>query len=230
VNNPTIPFPDRGLGAVVYFQPVESWYVAAGVGDAEAKSGQMGFHTAFREDHRTLSLYEMGYVAELPSANGPMHGAYRVGMWYDTRPKDRFDGFGTKRDDVGLYVSVDQVLFKEKNDPKDAQGLGFFSRFGLADQEVDPIRMFWSAGAQYQGLIPGRDNDVLGIGVARGRSTDRPGAGFTAAHETVVEAYYNIEVVSGLNVSPSVQYIADPGFRSETRDAVIVGVRIQVSF
>jgi porin len=230
VNNPTIPFPDKGLGAVVYFHPVEHWYAAAGVGDANSKRNTTGFNTAFESGSRVLTLAETGYIAELPSENGPMHGAYRLGMWYDSRNKDRFDGADVKRGDTGMYVSVDQVLYRENADPKDTQGLGVFSRFGLADQTVNAVRMFWSAGAQYQGLIPGRDSDVLGVGFARGRVTNDSGAGFTVKHETVVETYYNIQVAPWLNVSPSVQYVADPGAQKETRDAVIVGVRVQMAF
>jgi porin len=201
VNNPTIPFPDKGLGAVVYFHPVEHWYAAAGVGDANSKRNTTGFNTAFESGSRVLTLAETGYIAELPSENGPMHGAYRLGMWYDSRNKDRFDGADVKRGDTGMYVSVDQVLYRENADPKDTQGLGVFSRFGLADQAVNAVRMFWSAGAQYQGLIPLRDSDVLGVGLARGRVTDSDdGAGskaFTRAYETVVETYYNIQVRRG---------------------------------
>ena len=47
LNNPTIPFPQRGLGAVVRFSPVSWWYAMAGAGDAEAADGQIGVHTAF---------------------------------------------------------------------------------------------------------------------------------------------------------------------------------------
>ncbi len=30
INNPTIPFPDPGLGIMIYFNPVEWWYASAG--------------------------------------------------------------------------------------------------------------------------------------------------------------------------------------------------------
>ena len=230
VNNPTIPFPDRGLGVVLYFQPTRSWYLAAGVADAQAEDGETGFNTAFHGKNYTLSLYEAGLLVEAPSAHGPLPGAYRVGLWYDPQPKPRFDGGGTRRDDVGLYMSFDQLLWRECPEAKDDQGLGVFARFGFADEAVNPIRSFWSAGAQYTGLLPGRDADVLGIGLARGRTSDAPGAGFTAAHETVAEIYYNIEVTPWLHVSPHVQYVADPGGLREVPDAVVAGVRIQATF
>jgi len=230
VNNPTIPFPQRGLGAVVSMKLTDSWYVSAGVGDASARDGLTGFSTAFDGSHETLSLYETGYIAALPSANGPLHGAYRVGMWYDTVPRDRFDGEGDCRNNTGLYVSIDQVLLKEKDDPKDAEGLGAFARFGFADAAVNAVKFFWSAGGQYRGLLPGRDADVLALGVAQGRLSNAPGAGFTAPSETAVETYYSIEVTPWLHLAPSIQYIFSPGGLREARDALIVGVRIQAAF
>jgi porin len=230
VNNPTIPFPERGLGAVVFVRLTDSWYASAGVGDAKAREGQTGFNTAFEDPHETLSLYETGYVAHLPSANGPLHGAYRVGMWYDTVTKDRFDGEGVRRGDTGLYVSMDQVFLKETNDPNDEQGLGAFARFGFADAAVNPVKFFWSAGGQYRGLLPGRDADVLALGVAQGRLSDAPGAGFTARSETAIETYYSVEVTPWLHVGPSIQYIFSPGGLREARDALVVGIRIRAAF
>lgn len=230
VNNPSIPFPEQGIGALAVVQPLEWWYVAAGIGDAQADARETGFNTAFRGRDYSLSLVETGALVDLPSARGPLHGAYRVGLWYDPQPKARFDGRGDQRDDAGLYGSFDQVLVKENEDPKDVQGLGAFARFGFADRRVNPVRFFWSAGAQYAGPISGRDADVLGIGLARSRLADDPGAGFTAAHETVVEAYYRIAVMRWLHVSPHVQFIANPGGLREVRDATVVGVRVQAAF
>ena len=230
VNNPTIPFPDRGLGAILYVQPTDQWYLAAGLGDARADARETGFNTAFESGSRFISLYETGYVVELPSANGPIHGAYRVGLWHDPQVKDRFDEDGTESNDTGWYISADQVILKENSDPEDTQGLGVFTRLGWADEAVNDVRFFWSAGAQYQGLLEGRDDDVLGVGMARGRTSREPNAEFTAAHETVLEAYYNIQVTPWLSVSPDLQYIWHPGGQSVVKDAFVVGVRIQASF
>ena len=230
VNNPTIPFPDNGIGMAVYVVPADGWYVAAGIADAQADAREMGFNTAFDRRDDFFSIFETGLVLDLPSANGPLAGACRLGMWYDPQPKARWDGSGNKRDDTGFYLSLDQVLLRERADPDDTQGLGVFARFGCADEKVNPVRTFWSAGCQYQGLIPGRDDDVLAVAVARGRLTDEPGAGFTAKYETIMEAYYGIQVAPWLVVSPHIQYVADPGGIDGVPNAVIMGVRVQAAF
>jgi porin len=228
VNNPTIPFPGMTLGAVLLIHVTPDWYVAAAAADANGRVGVVD--TAFEDPTRFFSIYETGYIAEWPSDKGHRLGTYRVGFWNDPRSKERFDETGSTNRDGGFYASLDQMLLKENDDPDDTQGLGAFARLGLADPEINPIRFFWSTGVQYQGLAPGRDADVLGFGMACSHLSDEPGAGFTAAQETVFEAYYNIEVTPWLHVSPDVQFIANPGGLHETRDATVVGVRLHITF
>ena len=173
VNNPTIPFPPKTLGAALYLRLTDFWYAAAGVADANGTIGNV--EPAFEQPARYFNIYETGYVLELPSDHGLLRGAYRVGFWSDPRSKERFDGSGRSNDDAGLYVSLDQMLWRESD--KDEQGLGAFFRFGLADSHVDKVPDFWSAGLQYRGLIPGRDADVLAFGFAQGCTSREPGAG-----------------------------------------------------
>jgi porin len=230
--NPTIPFPDPGLGAIVQVEPVEWAYLAAGVGDADARVGQTGFNTAFHGPANFFSIYEAGFVPTIPwgDQGGKLTGVYRVGFWYDPQDKQRLDGTGLQTDDLGLYASFDQDLVKESMDPNDSQGLGAFFRFGCANDDVNEIDQFWSLGAQYQGAIPGRDDDVVAVGVAQGRLV--PAAGFTKEHETAVEAYYNIAITPWLGLSPSVQYICNPGGGREdsANHATVIGVRAQLVF
>ena len=226
VNNPSIPFPDNGLGAAVYVEPIEGFYLAAGAADAQADARETGFRTAFHEEDHFLAIFETGVAPQLLN----LPGAYRAGLWYDPQPKDRFTG-GTKRDDAGFYLSCDQVLLKENADKEDTQGLGVFARYGLADSDVNVIRHFWSVGGQVQGLIPGRDDDVLALGVAQGiLSRDAGEDARLTSQETVLELYYNAAVCAWLNVSGHLQYVDNPGGSSDVDDAVVVGVRVQMSF
>jgi len=228
VNNPQIPFPQQGLGAIVYVAPVKDLlYVLLGVADAQADNRTTGFTSAFARDTRVMAMAEIGVTPQLDSPNGPMQGGYRVGVWYDPQPKERFNGRGVKRNDVGLYANFDQMVFKENSDADDTQGLGLFGRYGLADGDVNPIRQFWSVGLQYQGLIPSRDNDVLGLGVSSGHLSDD--AEFRRLRETAVEMYYNIQFAPWLLLTPDIQYITHPG-GGAARDALVVGLRLQIVF
>jgi len=228
VNNPTIPFPGLGMGAVIYVEPMEWLYAAVGTADAQADGRETGFMTAFHDADYFFSIFEMGVVPELPSAQGPLVGTYRVGFWHDPQPKDPHNGSNAKRDDVGFYLSFDQAVWKENADADDGQGVGLFARYGFAHSDVNEVKCFWSVGGQYQGVIPTRDDDVLALGVAQGKLVEA--AGYTKHHETVMELYYNAAVTPWLNIGPSVQYIWNPGGDTSVSDAVVVGVRAQMSF
>jgi porin len=230
VNNPTIPFPDYGLGAVIYWNPVESWYASFGVVDAQADGRESGFRTTFHDQDYFFYVFETGVTPQFNSANGPLQGAYRFGLWYDPQPKGNSDAPGMYRDDVGFYSSCDQMLVKENNDPEDGQGLGIFGRYGHANSRRNDVTNFWSLGFQYQGLIDGRDDDVLGVGFAQGAFSDKAPATYLDDHESVLEVYYNAQVTPWLNITPSVQYITNPGGTGTTKDAVVVGVRAQMVF
>ena len=226
VNNPTIPFPDNGLGAMLYTEPLDGFYMSAGAADAQGDARETGFRTAFHGPDHFFGIFEMGVAGRLCG----MDGAYRVGFWYDPRPKERLTG-GTKRDDMGLYLSCDQMVFKEvADDPEDTQGLGLFARWGYAHSDVAEITHFWSAGGQYQGMLPGRDDDVLGVGVAQGRLSGHARSAGRDAHETAVEVYYNAKVCGWLNITGDVQYVLNPGADRAVGDAVVIGIRAQMNF
>jgi porin len=226
-HNPTIPFPAPGLGASVHVVPVDWWYIAAAVADADANISESAFHTAFRGPDDFFSIYETGLMPEIPSPAGLLRGTYRAGVWYDPRPKAYLDGSDTKRDDAGVYLSFDQMLWHESLAAKDDQGLAVFARWGMADKDVSRFEQFASVGTQYQGLIPTRDGDVLGMSLGRGWAS--PDAS-PHRNETVFETYYNIRVTGWLSISPDIQYICQPAGDADARDALVLGLRLRMTF
>jgi porin len=230
VNNPTVPLPDYCLGLIATVQVTDAWSVSAGVGDAQADGRETGFRTAFYGEDYFFYALETGVRIELASPRGPLPGATRLGLWYDPQPKAHSDGDREYRDDTGFYAGVDQMLVKENDDPQDGQGLGIFGRYGWADGRCNDIHRFWSLGIQYQGLLPGRDDDVLGLGFAQGVFTDEPSAPFTADSESVSELYYSLLATPWATISPGIQYISHPGGDRAVGDATVAGVRAQIVF
>lgn len=230
VNNPTVPFPDYGLGAIAYWNPVESWYFSVAAADAQADKRETGFNTTFHDEDYFLFITETGITPELDSANGPLRGAYRFGVWYDPQPKASLDETRNYRDDTGFYLSFDQLLLKENADPEDDQGLGAFFRYGYGHSRTSAITGFYSFGIEAAGLLEGRDEDVLGVGYAHGVLNDQAASPFTEDYESVMEAYYSAQVTPCIHLSPSVQYVANPGGVSGPSNAVIFGVRTFVTF
>jgi porin len=226
VNNPAIPFPDNGLGVIVQVNPVEWLYLSAGAADARADSRETGFNTAFHQQDDFFGIWEFGLSPQVSLPWGTLQGIYRAGFWYDPQPKERFKTGSTKRDDMGFYLSFDQDLYREND--TDQQGLGAFFRYGWADGDVNDLKCFWSAGMQYQGLLPTRDNDVLGVGVGVGKVGDNPD--YTAGREWIMETYYNAQITPWLNVTPNIQFIKNPGADADIPDATVMGCRVQLLF
>jgi len=230
VNNPTIPFPDYALGISALYTPVDGFYVSAGVVDAQNDARETGFDTTFHDEDYFFYILEAGVISQLDSSKGPLGGAYRIGVWNDPQPKGHSDTVQTWRDDTGLYLSCDQMIAKENNDSEDNQGLGVFFRYGYADSKRNDINNFWSFGLQYQGPFEGRNDDVLGVGFAQGFFSNRAAVTYPQDYESVLEVYYNAQINESLSFSPGLQYVANPGGASGVSDAVVLGLRSQITF
>jgi len=238
INTGNIPAPDLGLGAQFIVQPLDWMYVGLIAADAQAVGSQTGFNTAFHDEDYFFAGMEVGFLPVWQTGRGALPGGYRFGLWYDPQPKAVFfNDLGgrrrtvpMKRDDVGFFFNMDQMLWKEKpGDAADSQGLGMFCRYGFAHEDANPIEHFWSVGAQYQGLIPTRDADVLGFGFAQGILSDRLRELQGGDRESVYELYYNAAVLPWLTISPDFQYIVNPG-ADDGRNSFVAGVRLQMSF
>lgn len=234
-----IPLPDTGHGIQFVATPCDWFYFGAGVADADAVGSQTGFRTAYHGSAHTFSIYEFGFTPTWNTPLGKLPGNYRFGLWYDPQPKERFfnDLDGRRRtapletDDLGFYVNFDQLVLQENPQIEgDEQGLGLFCRYGYADGNVNEIDNFWSVGGQYRGLIPERDEDVLAFGVAQGQLSERLRLmEMNPRRETVLECYYNIQLLPWLNLSPDFQWILRPG-GEDGRDAFVAGLRLQAAF
>ncbi|UCE59371.1 MAG: carbohydrate porin [Phycisphaerales bacterium] len=238
VANPTIPH-KLGMGAYLKFRPTDWLYVQAAVMDPEARDRRTGFDTAFHGTDRVQFFWELGVTPEFGSAKGKLGGRYLVGSWYNPGPKEVFfdtlDGRRARRyrnDDVGFYFGFEQLVWKENRDPEDTQGLTIFGRYGYAHDDTDMIEHFWSAGGQYAGLLPSREDDVIGFGVAQAILSEQYHKEIDPAadRETVYELYYAWHATPWCIISPDLQYVANPGGDKDDRDAVVAGVRLRVSF
>jgi hypothetical protein len=195
-----------------------------GATDARADVRETGFSTTFHEEDYFFYALEAG----LKSGNDN----YRLGLWCDPQPKANSDRIETKRDDLGVYTSCDWLLYKEKPDTEDTQGMGAFVRYGYAPGKTNDITNFYSFGLQYQGLFAGRDDDILGIAYARGVFSDSADITHPADYESVIEAYYNAQINPNFTIGPGVQYVVCPtdGQGICSKDALLLSLRAQVVF
>jgi len=228
VNNPTVPFPDYALGAQATVRPCSAFYASIGAFDANAKGSTSGRDTALESDSDWFVVAEAGIESHVPCTTLPL--AWRVGAWHDPC---RYERIGTDeltaKGESGWYASVDHVVWRESVEAEDDQGLGIFARYGYAPDDYSEVEHFWSCGAQYQGIIPTRDDDVCGIGIAQGKLGQRTRRSTTPHdNETACECYYCLIIGGGAALTLDVQYIKHPS--ATERSCVVPGVRFQLDF
>lgn len=230
-SNPTIPWPQSGLGIMGDFWFSKEMYVAAAVVDAEADRRETGFNTAFHDDTGAFSIVEFGWLPTFRGPGGPLPGGYRIGAWWDCQRKPQIDIVAAedKRCDWGLYLGGHQLLWKENAQEDDRQGLGVFFRWGCRPEHVSLFEHAWSVGGQYEGPIPTRDKDVLGFGVVQLCLPDR--AGFDEPSETAYEVYYTAHLTPWLSVGTSLQYVTElAGDDATVEDAFVWAFRMFMRF
>ena len=138
-----------------------------------------------------------------------------------------------------LYRVADSVAPVRDNKGKQTigasptnKGLGIFTHIGLSPQTSSFINFYVDGGLTYKGLIPTRDNDVLGAAFAYGHLSNNPQDNegrSNPGYEIVLEATYQIEVVSWLSLQPDLQYVIHPS-GTNIANALVLGVRTTVSF
>ncbi|MBI4715799.1 MAG: carbohydrate porin [Nitrospirae bacterium] len=123
---------------------------------------------------------------------------------------------------TGFGISLDQVL---------TDNLGVWARLGIQDGDVAQFDRHVSAGLQISGGVFGREEDVAGIGVGMTMVSDAYKATSNLSdNELYAEAYYNMTVKEGFQVTPDIQYVSNPGGDGSQDPFFVYGVRAGVMF
>lgn len=224
-NNAIIPM-KVGLGATLYLHPTPNWDLSLGFADAVNRTRVIGFDTFFDGADSLVWFFQTGIktrVADLP-------GNYRAGAYHDARKAPVF-GTGTMQSGHnGMFLSFDQMLFRESGN--DLQGLGGFARYGWHDADVNRFGHFWSVGFQYDGPLPARDEDRWGAAMYSIHASDqfKAAGNPTFSRETGYETYYRLQLSPWMTFTPNVQYIVNPGGSSVIDDAVAANLRVRITF
>lgn len=152
--------------------------------------------------------------------------------------------------DAGLYGILDQQIYRKPgDDPKN--GIGVFVRAIGAPGDRNPVDLYLDAGFSALGLVPGRPDDQFGVAAAFARISPAAQAADVAtdiatglpapvrSFEAVIEATYQAQVMPGLVLQPTVQYVIHPGGGiadpygnglTPIRNALVLGVTTAVRF
>lgn len=224
---PTVPlptYPRPTFGAATFFQPSKYFAVGGGVydgvsADQASKLSRLGTSGA-------LSLLQVQLTPQL-GTDGKLPGSYRGGVFYHSG--DWFDPAGGPNEfsgNHGFWATADQMLWLENPEEDDQQGFGVFAQYGWAPRERNSIQEYYGGGIIIRGLLPDRDEDVLGVGVANAQFSTllRP----AQTQETAIEGFYKIRVSPWIVLQPALVFIANPN--GSLKDALIPGGRFEIVF
>lgn len=161
---------------------------------------------------------------------------YAAGAWrYTARPEhlSAVDAAGNplRQPSWGGYVLAERTLFRLAGNA--VRRLTAFGRYSLTDGRSSPLRDALNVGVTLRGVAASREDDILGIAFTRGRYGQawrdaQSLAGIDSVNvEDAVEVSYRAQVSRKFYVQPLWQHIQHPGGGRTTRDADILGVRLE---
>ncbi|MCB9875981.1 MAG: carbohydrate porin [Planctomycetes bacterium] len=230
VNYPTYPNPAMSVN--VFYTPSDRFYFGAAIYDGALadgiNTGTQGPATFFSSDRSNAWFLcaEVGYAWSGGGTWGS--GRAALGAFHDTGNFARFDG-GNDDGTSGLWVSVEQRLWRENPTEEDDQGLAAFVTLGFADPQVSACGSSYALGVEWRGPLPGRDYDVFGFGAFLADMSDAAGAG-TPENELALELLYKFQLTPAVSLKPELQYITNPGGLSGVDDALVGLLRVEMLF
>lgn len=240
-------FPDPSVGMALFYEPDEKLWCGFGIYDGSPDGRTWGWTDWAGEG--TVVVSEAAFRPNY--FDGLFPGAYHAGIWYHSGDFDDLLSGQPHAGNYGVYCNAEQMIWKESTDPENDQGVSTFFQFGWAPEAWNPIGRYYGTGLLWKGPLCGRDNDYIGVGLARaefspaapgalGSSPEMPyllggpprpiplGAGpGSQLSETVVELFYLSEIRPWLHVEPDVQFIGSPS--GTQRDALAVGLRFEIA-
>ena len=224
-------FPVAAPGFRVKWEPTENLYFMAEISDGDPGKNEDGINLKLTSSK--VSFYELGYHFGDQEESRTMPGTYKLGCWYhsdkfdDVRDTDENDDPLKHDDNYGIYFIADQMLIPGEG----KRGLGAFFQIGGVPDDRNEVDFYVGGGLHYQGIIPTREDDILGLAVAHASiSEDLRDVEKRDSHETAVELTYRAQISPWLGIQPGVQTIFNPGADPSLDNAWVSIVRFEINF
>jgi porin len=192
-------------------------------GDKRTNPYGINWHISRGEGY--LAITELQYFVY---TNKKITGTLKMGAWYHSQLFCQvLDSTIRKKGNNGLFFIADQHLFTEKSNL--SNGLGGFIQLGMAPSAINRISFYSGIGLAYTGLFPGRDYDVVSLGLANAEMSTllvMASEGVLARNENVIELTYKAQLSPHLTIQPDLQYIINPGSRTSSPNSLFALMRI----
>lgn len=245
---PLVTVPYATLGAGLVFKPTPDVTFTTSFFTTSDASGTTGF-SGIGDGWTWSGEAQVQYRA------GHLPGGFNVGgsyAWdndfatanrrYTFRPGQGIIAEPDKDTSWAMYASTWQYLFVEDADQvrdapldllngvPDLQGIGLFARVGFADEDTNPLEFAFSVGLGGRGVIPGRDDDLFGVGYFNNepQSLRLQQIADIPNNTQGFEAFYNVAITPAMGLTFDVQLVEPATNTLDT--AMVLGLRLLVRF
>lgn len=239
-NGPSI-FPTTSMAIRARYQPSDAFYIQSAVfdgvpGDPDDPSGtqiQLGGNDG------VLIATEVAYLTGTGEDSETPYSKFALGGWFYSAEFDdisEVDNLGEpikRSGNKGLYIIGEQTVYREQDQ---SQGLALFARVGFANTSINQIGSYFGGGLVYSGLIPGRDEDQIGLAIAAAVNGNKFEQAMSdlgtpvESAEIVLELSYKLQVLPQLAIQPDLQYVINPSTDPNVKNALLLGTRFELSF
>jgi len=231
-------FPVAALGFRARWDVTDNFYFMTEISDGDPGPNDGGLRPSLSTEEGFVSFNELVYRYGDVEDSKTMPGTYKLGWWYhsdefdDVRDTDENGDAIEHNGNYGVYFIADQMLLPGEGDT----GLGTFFQIGGVPDDRNLVDFYVGGGIHYKGIIPNREDDILGLAVAHAQISedqrDADGSTFHSrdSHETVIELTYKTLVFPWLAIQPGVQTVFNPGADADLDNAVVSILRFQVNF
>ncbi|MBL8013529.1 MAG: carbohydrate porin [Candidatus Omnitrophica bacterium] len=233
-------FPLGSLAVRVKVQPVENLELltAVFVGDPGSldEGNRHGTYFNINKKGGLLNINEADYhykISDFIGKGEALPGTVKLGGWYLGRNFEDLVELDDNSNPVphdgnwGIYAVIDQMIYREQGE----QGLGAFLQMSAVPTNRNTVSRYVGFGFNYKGLVPGRDDDTVGVAYNIASISDdaREADGLESA-EKVLEITYLIQITPFLTLQPDIQFITNPGGDPEVKNATVAMLRGSISF
>ncbi|MFN7728942.1 MAG: carbohydrate porin [Bdellovibrio sp.] len=208
---------------------LQSAVLSAVAGNAETQKGNL---VVWGPDQGSLVITEAGQTWP----RGERLGKLAFGGWMYTKTVDHLsytltdpaaNTVAEQATNAGAYVLLDVPV---------TESFSVFTRYGVANPNVNEVATNLQAGANWQGPFTARPKDQLGLGLTRVTASElfkevELGAGNELRNDEMTwELTYRFELGSGLAIQPDVQVVSGPSFSKTIEEATVTSLRFDVAF
>lgn len=214
-DNMTVDFPGDTIAAALKVQPVDIFYASIGWGDGNADLDDI-FEDSF-------GIIELGLTPKIMD----LQGHYRLYGWINASNHTELTNVTeTNETGSGIGLSVDQAVYQDI--------VVLFGRYGYATEDIYLANQAFSVGLAVNGDTWGRKGDTVAIAYNQAILSDDAENSLEtpttdAEDESLVELYYRWAINRSVELSPVLQYVANPGGLDQD-DVWVLGLRAQLWF